>query len=257
VLPDDAKTHYDVGVLHADLGQFDAARRHLARSLEIEPNSPAAHDRLGQVLSAASQFESALDHRRHAMRLDASQLHYRTHAAAIAEEYLEQLRRRSESAARVTDKMPTNFRHLGLIALLFPRARVVHVIRDPLDVCVSCMKQNLEWPYCDLQSVGSYYRRYEQLMRYWRGTLNLRILDVRYEELIADPETNGRRMIEFCGLPWEDACLDFTGRDRAVQTPSKWQVRQPIYTSSIGSWRAYEKHLGALRVALGLTSGES
>jgi len=173
-------------------------------------------------------------------------------AAKLAEEYLGQLRRRDPSAIRITDKMPTNFRHLGLIALLMPKARVLHVIRDPMDVGVSCLKQNLEWPFCDLEAVGRCYRSYERLMRHWKSVLPLSICDVHYEQLVTDQEDQSRRMIEFCGLEWDDCCLDFASSDRAVQTPSKWQVRQPIYRSSVCAWKKYEAHLGPLKRALGL-----
>ncbi|NLS93757.1 MAG: tetratricopeptide repeat protein [Planctomycetaceae bacterium] len=171
-------------------------------------------------------------------------------AGKLAAEYLGELHKRSHSAARITDKMPTNFRHLGLIALLLPNARIVHVIRDPMDVCVSCLKQNLEWPFCDMQAVGRYYRAYERLMGHWKSVLPLQILDVRYEDLVANQEPESRRLIEFCGLPWDEQCLNFAETERAVQTPSKWQVRQPIYRSSVGGWRKYAEHLGPLMDAL-------
>jgi tetratricopeptide (TPR) repeat protein len=173
-------------------------------------------------------------------------------AEAMAEEYLAQLRKRSATSVRTTDKMPTNFRHLGLVALLLPRARVIHVRRDPLDVCVSCFRQNLEWPFCDLEAVARYWRGYERLMEHWRSVLKLRICEVQYEQLVHDHETESRRLIDFCGLAWDDRCLEFATTDRPVQTPSKWQVRQPIYRSSVGNWRKYASHLGPLKQALGI-----
>ncbi len=172
-------------------------------------------------------------------------------ARELAGEYLAELRKQDPAAVRITDKMPTNFRYLGLIWLLLPNARVVHVIRDPMDVCVSCLKQNLEWPFCDMGGVGRYYRAYERLMGHWRRVLPLRMLDVRYEELVANQEAESRRLIEFCGLEWDEWCLRFAETQRAVQTPSKWQVRQPIYRSSVGGWKKYAAHLGPLMEALG------
>lgn len=171
-------------------------------------------------------------------------------ARELADEYLAELRRQSGAALRVTDKMPTNFRHLGLINLLLPNARVIHVIRDPMDVCVSCLRQNLEFPFCDMGSVGRYYRAYERLMHHWKSVLPLRILDVYYEELVLNQEEQTRRLIDFCGLSWDEQCLDFVATERAVQTPSKWQVRQPIYRSSIGGWKKYDTHLDPLKAAL-------
>ena len=173
-------------------------------------------------------------------------------AGRLAQRYLDHLRKRSGDAARVTDKMPDNFRNLGLIALLFPRARVIHCRRDPLDVCLSCYFQdftNLPFSY-DLADIGQYYRKYEQLMAHWWSALPLQILDLRYEELVADEETVSRRMVDFCGLDWDDACLTFHENDRPVQTASKWQVRQPIYKTSVARWKRYERHLGPLKAAL-------
>ncbi|PQO46655.1 tetratricopeptide repeat-containing sulfotransferase family protein [Blastopirellula marina] len=171
-------------------------------------------------------------------------------AAEMAESYRKQLRARSQTAKRITDKMPTNFRHLGLIARMFPQARVIHVKRDPLDVCVSCFRQNLEWPFCDLEAVGIYYLGYRQLMRHWRQTAPLRIHDVEYERLVTDPGTEIRKLISFCGLAWDEDCLQFDKASRAVQTPSKWQVRQPVFHSSLGAWRRYDRYLEPLKAIL-------
>jgi hypothetical protein len=175
-------------------------------------------------------------------------------ATTLADQYLARLRQRMPESSeepgaeiqRVTDKMPTNFRHLGLIARLFPSARIVHLRRDPLDICVSCFKQNLAWPFCDLEAVGVYFRQYERLMEHWKLVLPLPIHEIHYERLVENQEEVSRRLIEFCGLPWSEACLDFANSTRAVQTPSKWQVRQPVYQTSIGAWKRYEKYLGPL-----------
>jgi tetratricopeptide (TPR) repeat protein len=176
-------------------------------------------------------------------------------AQAIASEHLAFLRSRAGSAARVTDKLPNNFQRLGLIALLFPKARIVHCVRDPLDTCLSCYFQYFEHgqPFAyDLEHLGLYYRDYERLMAHWRAVLPSPILDVPYEALIADQEGWSRKLVDFLGLPWDERCLAFHENERVVRTASFWQVRQPIYASSVGRWHHYGKHLGPLLKALGL-----
>ena len=169
--------------------------------------------------------------------------------AAMAETYMNRLRAVSATARRVTDKMPGNFIHIGMIALLFPRAHVVHCQRDPMDTCVSCYCQNfraLEFT-SDLVDLGEYYRGYIRLMEHWREVAPLSILDVRYEEIVADPAAQARRIIDFLGLEWDERCLRFHETKRQIRTASVWQVRQPVYTSAIGRWRRYERHLTALK----------
>jgi tetratricopeptide (TPR) repeat protein len=170
----------------------------------------------------------------------------------LAVTYLNRLTELGGAAARVTDKLPENYIHLGFIALLFPRARIIHCRRDPLDVCLSCYFQNFKGMNfaCDLHNLGHYYRQYQRLMEHWKAALSVRICEVVYEELVADPETVSRRLIAFCGLDWDEGCLAFQSNPRAVQTASKLQVRQPIYTSSLARWRPYAAHLGRLREAL-------
>lgn len=173
-------------------------------------------------------------------------------AGRLAQEYLNHLRERSDYAVRVTDKMPNNFRHLGLIAFLFPRARIMHCQRDPLDVCLSCYFQDfLTQPFSyDLTNLGRYYREYNRLMAHWSAVLQVPVLDVRYEELITDTEAVSRRMIAFCGLDWDDTCLASHKNDRPIYTMSDWQARQPVYDTSIERWRRYERHLEPLKRAL-------
>ncbi len=168
--------------------------------------------------------------------------------ADLSHAYLARLAERSHEALRVIDKTPYNFRRLGFIWLLFPRARVIHCRREPLDVCLSCYFQDFaSQPFAsDLMDIALFYREYERLMAHWNTVLPLPVLDVRYEELVDDTEAVSRRIVEFCGLQWDPACLAFHGRDRAVQTASLWQVRQPIYRTSVQRWRRYEKHLGVL-----------
>jgi tetratricopeptide (TPR) repeat protein len=178
-------------------------------------------------------------------------------AGRLAEAHLAQLEQDACGAVRSIDKMPHNFLHLGLIALLFPRARLLHCIRDPLDTCLSCYFQDFgsRHPFsCDLEQLGRYYRDYQRLMAHWRATLPNPILDVPYEALVGDQEVCSRRLVEFLSLPWDERCLVFHETDRPVLTSSAWQVRQPIYASSIGRWRHYAKHLGPLFSSLGLPS---
>ncbi len=149
--------------------------------------------------------------------------------------------------------MPTNFFNLGLIALMFPNARVIHCRRDPLDVCLSIyfhqFARGLIYAY-DLTVLAVYYRQYKRLMEHWHAVLPLEIHEVQYEKLIADQEVVSRRLIDYCGLPWDEGCLEYYKNDRPVQTMSNWQVRQPIYTDSIQRWKRYEKHLDELKQAL-------
>ena len=177
-------------------------------------------------------------------------------SAAVAEElaqsYLARLRRDTSTAIRVTDKMPVNFLYLGLIAILFPRARIVHCRREPFDTCLSIYFQNFTFvdgnPYAwDLFEIGRYYRQFVRLMEHWRRVLPGRIHEVHYETLVNDPERITRGLIEHCGLEWDERCLACYETRRPVQTASSWQVRQPVYRSSIGRWRRYERHLDDLR----------
>ncbi len=174
----------------------------------------------------------------------------------LAGQYLNRLSELApESALRVTDKMPGNHFHLGLITMLFPQARIIHCIRDPLDTCLSCYFQgfiqanNHQYSY-SLEHLGCAYRQYLRLMRHWNDVLGVPIMEVRYEDLIADQERKSRDLVAFCGLPWDDRCLRFYDSKRAVVTASYDQVRRPLYKSSVGRWKLYERHLKPLRDAL-------
>jgi tetratricopeptide (TPR) repeat protein len=161
-------------------------------------------------------------------------------------------------SAFVTDKMPSNYFFVGLIHLVLPNAKIVHTVRDPIDTCVSCFSKLFSgaqtYTY-NLGELGRYYRRYERLMGHWYRVLPAdRILDVRYEDVVADLEGQARRIIAHCGLPWNDGCLSFHKTDRPIRTASATQVRQPIYTNAVGRWRAYEEHLGPLLTALGIAN---
>ncbi len=181
-------------------------------------------------------------------------------ARAAADVYLGRLRQYGGTAARVIDKLPFNFVHLGLIAALFPRARIVHCRRDPIDTCLSVYFQDFAQSLpCgrDLGQLGRYYRDYERLMAHYAQVLPLPLFELRYEELTADQEAVSRRFVSFCGLEWDERCLRFHETERTVRTCSALQVRQPLYRSSVGRWKHYEAHLGPLLEALGRDSGES
>ncbi len=158
-------------------------------------------------------------------------------------------------AARVTDKMPENFRFLGVIPRILPRARIVHVRREPADTCLSCylhlFLDKARWSY-DLGELGRFYRAYDRLMQHWHEVLpGDRLLELRYEDLVAAPEAQIRRLLDFCDLDWDPACLAFHATRRAVPTPSLVQVREPVYDRSVGRWRRYADGLGPLFEALG------
>ena len=157
-------------------------------------------------------------------------------------------------AKRITDKLPANGNHLGLIHLALPKARIIHVRRDPRDACFSCycklFASGLNFAY-DLGEVGRFHKAYDRLMAHWHKVLPPNaILEVQYETLVTDFAAEVRRLVEFCGLAWDERCLDFHETRRAVRTLSEYQVRQPLYASAIGRWRPYEPWLGALFDAL-------
>jgi len=170
-------------------------------------------------------------------------------------EYVAGLKQRAPDAQRITDKMPANFFAVGLIHLMLPNAKIIHVNRNPVDTCLSCytriFHRKQEHTY-DLAELGLYYAHYARLMYHWRKVLpDDAFLDVQYEDIVADQEAQARRLIEYCGLEWNDACLDFHNTKRSIRTASVTQVRQPIYNTSVERWRHYEKFLGPLLDALG------
>jgi len=173
---------------------------------------------------------------------------------AIGRAYVTRLQRRAPDALRITDKMPVNFIAAGLIHLILPNAKIIHVKRNPADTCVSCFTQlfqgGMEFSY-DLTELGSYYLEYTKLMAHWRTALpDSAFIEVDYEGVVSEPEAQARRVIEFCGLEWNDACLEFYTTNRTVKTASVAQVRQPIYRTSVARWRRYEQHLSPLLIAL-------
>ena len=175
-------------------------------------------------------------------------------ADRIAATYLAEIASLDSSADYVTDKMPLNLMYLDLVEALLPQSRVIHCVRDPLDTCLSCYMIDFVIPYDfagDLRSLGEFYRLCERLTEHWKRVLSIPILEVRYEEIVHDLEGQTRRMLNFLNLPWEPGCLRFHENPRVVETASKEQVRRPIYASSIGRWKHYEKYLGELINVLG------
>jgi tetratricopeptide (TPR) repeat protein len=176
-------------------------------------------------------------------------MHYGEELVTLGRRYISTTRRYRRGAPFFTDKMPGNFASVGLIALILPNAKVINARRYPLDSCMSCYKQlfykGQMFTY-DLVELGKYYLEYQRMMDYWHEILPGKVLDVQYEQLVGDQENQTRRLLEHCGLPWEDNCLRFYETDRAVVTASSEQVRQPIYSMSVNSWRRFEKHLGPL-----------
>ncbi|MFQ5533431.1 MAG: sulfotransferase [Sphingomonadales bacterium] len=170
----------------------------------------------------------------------------------FARRYLESLPPAGPEVLRVTDKMPLNCLHLGLVALLFPKARVIHLRRDPMDTCLSMFCRAFPKAYSfahDLADLVHFYKQYARLMDHWRAVLPMAFLDVDYEELVANQKAVSRRIVSFCGLDWNPACLNFHENKRAAFTFSELQVRQPIYANSVERWRRYERHLTGLRDA--------
>jgi len=172
---------------------------------------------------------------------------------AETEAHLNRLRAIAGDADRVVDKMPENAMLLGHIAILFPCARIIYCKRDPRDICLSSFFQQFgdptPWSY-DLESCAVKVRETDRMMKFWLDTVPLRILEIQYEALIADLEGQSRRLIGFLGLDWDPACLAFHKTDRQVLSASQWQVRQPLYNSSVARWRNYGKHLGPLSEGL-------
>jgi tetratricopeptide (TPR) repeat protein len=178
-----------------------------------------------------------------------------TALADLGRTYLEQLGRGVSPGLRLVDKMPTNFLHAGAIPLILPGARIIHCRRDPLDTCLSCYSllftRGQEYSY-ELGELGHYYRLYRELMAHWRTVLPPQsLLEVDYEALVREPEGEIRRLVEFCALSWDEACLRFYETPRRVTSASLSQVRSPLYASSIGRAQRFRPWLGPLEAAIG------
>jgi len=172
----------------------------------------------------------------------------------FGQEFIEDTRTHRQGAPFFIDKMPNNFRHIGLIKMILPKAKIIDARRNPLDCCFSGFKQlfaeGQEFSY-SLEDIGQYYRDYIKLMEHWDEVLPGFVLRIYNEDLIDDLEGQVRRMLEFCGLPFEQACLNFHNTQRNVRTPSSEQVRQPVNRAGVGQWKKYNTELEPLKQALG------
>ena len=161
------------------------------------------------------------------------------------------------SSEFITDKMPTNFLYIGLISQLFPQAKILHCSRDPRDTCLSIYFQNFQnfQPYSsNLKDIATVYCEYERLMEHWQSVVDVPILEIPYESVVNDFSTYARKIVEFCGLDWEPACLDFYKSRRTVNTASFDQVNKPIYRKSMARWKNYEKHISDMLEILNVTN---
>ena len=207
------------------------------------------------ALGLAVRLETEDSYPECAARIDALQ------ARALGEDYVAALLSERSGpgpgvrAARVTDKMPSNYLHLGLAAIALPNVRVVHCQRGAMDTCLSIYSRQFThrqgYAYThDLEDIAAEYRAYHRLMTHWRSMLGSRMLEVRYEDLLSETEPTLRSLLDFCGLPWDERCLRFHESPRVVRTASNWQVRQPLYQHAVERWRRYRTELEPLRQAL-------
>jgi hypothetical protein len=188
--------------------------------------------------------------------LDAATLTGTSHIdpAVLGKAYLDSTRPETGKTARFVDKLPLNFLNIGFIHRALPNARIVCIRRNPMDTCLSNYRQlfppekAIYYRYSfDLLETGRYYLLFDQLMRYWDEVLPGKVLRVDYEQVVANQESESRRLIEFCGLDWEDDCLNFEKNTAPVATASSAQVRQPIYTNAVERWKRYEQDLQPLK----------
>ncbi|MGH8232071.1 MAG: sulfotransferase family protein, partial [Steroidobacteraceae bacterium] len=172
----------------------------------------------------------------------------------LGETYLRDTRVFRRDRPLFIDKMPNNFRHIGLIHLMLPCSKIIDARREPMACCFGNFKQlfahGQEFTY-SLEDIARYYRTYLELMRHWQSVLPGRVLRVQYEDLVTDLSANVRRLLDYCDLAFEPACLDFHKTERSVRTASSEQVRQPLYREGLDQWRHYQPWLGSLREALG------
>jgi len=174
----------------------------------------------------------------------------------VADTYLEFMKHDVANAQLITDKTLNNFRLLGAFHCALPQAKIIHVQRNPLDTCLSIYRNNLAGELFgfgrNLGGLGRYYRMYQQVMEHWRQVLPAGVMyEIDYEALVANPEVEARKLLDFCGLEWDDRCLEFYKAKNSVNTTSFAQVRRPMYRDSVAGWRRYEKQLEPLINILG------
>lgn len=254
----DIATHFSASFLHHKHPGCDDARPLFVVGLPrsgttLVERILASHSRIGSR-GESSDLAMALTRRagRCANRSELLQRSTELDFRALGEDYLAGIA--GYAGERVVDKTPANFLYLGLIAKALPHARIIHVRRDPLDVCHAMYKTlfRMAYPFSyDLHDLAHYWLAFDQLMAHWRRTLPAQqLLEVDYENLVADPESTARRLVEHAGLAWEPGCLEFHANPQPSLTASAAQVRQPIYTSSVAAWRHYEKQLSPLLATL-------
>lgn len=203
---------------------------------------------VARVIAEISRRQTDMRYPEAATRLDASELH------ELGLMYLQRTRRHRSGKPFFTDKMPNNFPSIGLIHLILPQARIIDARRHPLDSLLGCYKQHFalgqSFTY-DLQELGEFYLEYRRIMEHWHAMLPGRVLELRYEDMVYEQEPMTRRLLDYCGLPWDPHCLHFHETERAVHTASSEQVRQPLYDSSVNHWRNFRKQLAPLVELIG------
>ena len=211
-----------------------------------------------QILSSHSEIGAAGEQRfwpeHHSAILKPGSRFNKAEAERLGREYVNRLRETNEKGKFLIDKMPVNYSFLGVIFAALPNAKFIHIQRHPVDTCLSIYftpnRSRIEWAH-DKSNIAFAYRQYQKLMDHWCQSLPPdRLLNVQYQELVLNREETTRKMLQFCGLEWQDACLYPEDNNRSVLTPSVWQVRQPVYTSSLNRWQKYEPWLGPLRELL-------
>ncbi len=167
----------------------------------------------------------------------------------MAEQYLQYIKGLDENTKYLTDKMPDNFQYLGLINILFPKAKIIHCRRNAVDTCLSCYFQQFsgDYPYSyDLNNLGSYYNLYRKLMQHWFDTLTIPVHEIEYEALVTSPENTIKQLLSFCNVTWNESCLNFYRLERAVSTASAHQINQPMYKKSVNRWKNYRNEIKPL-----------
>ncbi|MCJ9427657.1 tetratricopeptide repeat-containing sulfotransferase family protein [Kordiimonas marina] len=203
-----------------------------------------------RVLSLRVEAELAADPSRGANMVEAS---LKTDFAALGQDYIAGARDAVHGAPVFVDKMPVNFLYCGLIKKALPNARIIHLVRDPMDSCYAVYKTLFHRSYSfsyDLDELATYYAAYQRMMAHWHTVMPGAILDVHYEDVVRDTEAEAHRILDWCGLQWEDAVLKPSENDKASTTASAAQVRQAVYTSSVGKWRRYADGLEPLKARL-------
>ncbi|HZF27307.1 MAG TPA: sulfotransferase, partial [Steroidobacteraceae bacterium] len=229
------------------LEQILASHSRVEGTMELADIPRLVHELEGrQTIESAPRYPAAL------RELDAGRFR------EFGEKYLADTRVYRGGKPHFIDKMPNNFRHIGLIHLILPNAKIIDARREPMACCFSNFKQlfasGQEFTY-SLEDIGRYYRAYVELMAHWDAVLPGTVLRVQHEQLVEDFEPSVRRILDFLGLEFESACLEFYKTERSVRTASSEQVRQPIYREGLEQWRNFEPWLGPLRVALGDLAG--